>query len=132
MGYQDPRQVKSPKEAVTHLKIIYDGGEQAEAYREWEGWSIAELEWYEEPVLACRWNGSTVNDNVSPIGNPQSRGVPLWFIIPKPLSDAVRAQLKNAPDPAQERALTGAAAAASAPAFARIWNNPEDDIYDEL
>jgi hypothetical protein len=32
----------------------------------------------------------------------------------------------------QERALTRAAAAASAPAFAGIWSNPEDDIYDAL
>ena len=32
----------------------------------------------------------------------------------------------------QERALTRAAAAASAPAFAAIWSNPEDDIYDAL
>ena len=33
----------------------------------------------------------------------------------------------------QERALTrAAAAAASGPAFAAIWNNPEDDAYDAL
>ena len=32
----------------------------------------------------------------------------------------------------QERALTRAAAAASAPAFAAVWNNPEDDAYDAL
>jgi len=32
----------------------------------------------------------------------------------------------------QGRALTRAAAAASAPAFAAIWNNPEDDAYDAL
>jgi len=32
----------------------------------------------------------------------------------------------------QEQALTRAAAAASAPAFAAIWNNPEDDAYDAL
>ena len=32
----------------------------------------------------------------------------------------------------QERALTRAAAAASAPAFAAVWSNPEDDIYDAL
>jgi hypothetical protein len=30
----------------------------------------------------------------------------------------------------QERALTAAFAAASAPAFAVVWSNPEDDIYD--
>ena len=32
----------------------------------------------------------------------------------------------------QERSLTRAAAAASAPAFAAIWSNPEDDVYDAL
>jgi len=32
----------------------------------------------------------------------------------------------------QERALTRDAAGASAPAFAAIWNNPEDDVYDAL
>ena len=32
----------------------------------------------------------------------------------------------------QERALTRAAAAASAPAFVAIWSNPEDDVYDAL
>ena len=32
----------------------------------------------------------------------------------------------------QERALTRAAASASGPAFAAIWNNPEDDVYDAL
>ena len=32
----------------------------------------------------------------------------------------------------QERALTRAAAAASAPTFAAIWSNAEDDVYDAL
>ena len=32
----------------------------------------------------------------------------------------------------QESSLTRAAAAASAPAFAAIWSNPEDDAYDAL
>jgi hypothetical protein len=32
----------------------------------------------------------------------------------------------------QERALSRAAAATSAPAFATVWNNPEDDAYDAL
>jgi len=32
----------------------------------------------------------------------------------------------------QERSLTRAAAAASAPAFAAVWSNPEDDVYDAL
>ncbi len=32
----------------------------------------------------------------------------------------------------QERTLTRAASAASTPAFAAIWNNPDDDAYDAL
>jgi len=32
----------------------------------------------------------------------------------------------------RERALTRDAAAASAPAFAAVWNNSEDDVYDAL
>jgi hypothetical protein len=132
MGYQNPGYVKSPKGAVTHLRVIYDGGEQTGTLGEWDGWSVAELEWHEEPVVACRWNGSTTNGDVSEIGNPQSRGNPTWFILPKPLAEAVKARLKSAPEPRRESELTRAAAAASAPAFAEVWNNPEDDVYDAL
>lgn len=32
----------------------------------------------------------------------------------------------------QDHALARAAAQASAPAFERVWNNPEDDAYDAL
>lgn len=32
----------------------------------------------------------------------------------------------------QERALVRAAAVASAPVFAAVWSNPEDDAYDDL
>jgi len=32
----------------------------------------------------------------------------------------------------QDRSLARAAAATSAPAFAAVWNNPEDDAYDAL
>jgi hypothetical protein len=30
-----------------------------------------------------------------------------------------------------DRELVHAAAAASVPAFAKVWDNPEDDVYDE-
>ena len=32
----------------------------------------------------------------------------------------------------QDRTLVRAAGAASAPAFAAVWSNPEDDAYDAL
>jgi hypothetical protein len=30
-----------------------------------------------------------------------------------------------------DRELTHAATAASVPAFAKVWDNPEDDVYDK-
>ncbi|MEQ8508676.1 MAG: hypothetical protein RIB43_06710 [Rhodospirillaceae bacterium] len=33
---------------------------------------------------------------------------------------------------AQERTLRRASVEASAPAFARVWDNPEDEVYDAL
>jgi hypothetical protein len=131
MSYQDPTQVRSPKGAVTHLRVVYDGGEQT-ADLQWGGWSVAELEWYENPVLAIRWNGSTSQEGISEVGNPQSRGNPTWFILPSPLHEAVKAELKNAPVRQREEALTHGFAEASAQAFAAVWNNPEDDVYDAL
>src|SRR5277367_6648301 len=89
MAYQNPNLVKSPKGAVTHLRVLWDGGEQLPASGNWGGWSIAE------------------------IGNPQSRGNATWFILPKPLQDAIRARLKDAPDPDRARELTRGAAEAS-------------------
>lgn len=35
-------------------------------------------------------------------------------------------------DAASDHALRSAAMTASAPSFAAIWSNPEDDIYDAL
>jgi hypothetical protein len=32
----------------------------------------------------------------------------------------------------RDRELAGAVTALSAPAFAAVWNNPEDDVYDAL
>jgi hypothetical protein len=32
----------------------------------------------------------------------------------------------------QDRVLVSAASAVSAPAFAAVWNNPEDDAYDAI
>jgi hypothetical protein len=132
VSYQDPSIVKSPKGAVSHLHVIYDGGEQAADAGDWAGWSVAELEWYEEPTMACRWNGSSDNPEVSEIGNPQSRGNPTWFVIPRALQSVIRERLREAPVMQRERELTRGAAEASAAAFARVWDNPEDDVYDVL
>ena len=39
--------------------------------------SIAIGEWDGDRVLAMRWNG-----DAGGLGNPQSRGIPTWFVVP--------------------------------------------------
>ena len=93
MAYMNPRLVVSPKGAIANLTVLFDGGEeQAEGGNPWSGWSVAEFDWYGNPCLGIRWNGGDAIGN-SHIGNPQSRGVATWFVVPEPLADSVRAQL---------------------------------------
>lgn len=47
--------------------------------------SLALGRWDNDPVLAMRWNG----DKENLIGNPQSRGVPTWFIIPHSYDESI-------------------------------------------
>ena len=42
-------------------------------------------------VLAIRWNGSAGAE----IGNPQSRGLATWFIVPEELEQTVRDAIAN-------------------------------------
>jgi hypothetical protein len=42
-------------------------------------------DWDGRKVLAARWNGSSADTG---IGNPQSRGIPTWFILPEWLNEA--------------------------------------------
>ena len=68
--YTTPGDVISPKRRWTLVSVLYDKGENnaAVAIGRWDG----------KPALVLRWNGN--DDN--PIGNPQSRGLPTWFIVP--------------------------------------------------
>ena len=71
MAYVSPKDVKSPRESWTLIDVLFDGGEEsthALAVGEWEG----------RRCLAMRWNGTKDR----PMGNPQSRGIATWFIVP--------------------------------------------------
>ena len=81
--YVQPEHVTSPK-TYWHLDcVLYNGG--------FGEWSVAEGQWgtsgKRENVLAIRWNGG---DGRPPIGTPQSRGLPVWFIVPGELKEAIR------------------------------------------
>lgn len=66
--YVDPETVLSPKNTVSNVKVLYTTGV--------DGFSIAEVEWAGNPVLAIRWNGGEYPSN------PLSRGIPVWFLLP--------------------------------------------------
>jgi hypothetical protein len=85
MTYFNPQMVISPKASVEEgsVKVVYDGKEWQQD-DPWAGWSVAELVWDGAPAVGIRWNGDGRG-----VGNPQSRGVPTWFILPDELAPVV-------------------------------------------
>lgn len=79
MAYQNPRYVDSPQRRWELIDVLYNAGDDdaALAIGRWDG----------TPVLASRWNG-TDKDKDKGIGNPQSRGIPTWFILPEWLNES--------------------------------------------
>jgi len=65
-----PEDVRSPRAHWTLIDVLYDGGDDEHA--------LAIGEWDASRVLAARWNGKAKE-----IGNPQSRGLPTWFVLPE-------------------------------------------------
>ena len=80
MAYVDPATVVSPKQIIKRVDVLYNTGQGRGS------WSVARLIWDGEEKLGIRWNG----DEDSAMGNPQSRGLPTWFVVPdelRPLLD---------------------------------------------
>lgn len=86
MNYTSPREVKSPKISISNLEPIIDKGE-------WE-YSVAVLDWEKKPRLAMRWNGGKGEDGKIHPGNPQSRGLPTWFVLPDEFDIEILSALK--------------------------------------
>ena len=87
MAYVNPEAVSSPKSRWRLRRVLYDGGEG--------NWSVAEGQWENDgfwgEVLAIRWNGSSGSE----IGNPQSRGLATWFVLPEELEQPVRGAIAS-------------------------------------
>jgi hypothetical protein len=87
MSYVKPEKVDSPRASWRLGSVLYDAGEN--------GWAAAEGQWDKggrwEDVVALRWNGNSDSE----IGNPQSRGLATWFIVPDELGDVVRAAVED-------------------------------------
>ena len=74
MSYHDPNLVTSPKSKVKNIQVIIDKGEN--------NFSVCLLEWEGKRSVGVRWNGDSDNSIV----NPQSRGIPTWFVLPEPIA----------------------------------------------
>lgn len=83
MSYETPDHVQGPRKSVSNVRVIYDGGEDDAA--------IAQLDWNGEPGVGMRWNG---NDE-RPLGNPQSRGHPVWWLVPPEFQEAILARVNE-------------------------------------
>lgn len=75
--YIKPSDVHAPKRHWSLIHVLFDGGEATE--KNPSPSSLAIGRWDNQPVLAMRWNGNKEN----PLGNPQSRGLPTWFVVPE-------------------------------------------------
>lgn len=69
--YIRPSDVHAPKRHWQLFHVLFDGGPEQS--------SLAIGRWDGRPVLVLRWNG---NED-KPLGNPQSRGLPTWFVMPE-------------------------------------------------
>ena len=75
MTYTVADQVRSPRAQWTLIQVLIDQGESDENQGRW---SLAVGEWDGQRRLAARWNGT----DERPAGNPQSRGIATWFVMP--------------------------------------------------
>lgn len=85
MAYIPPSLVTSPKSRIRDLEVVCDAGEGK--------WAVAKFKWDGRPVVGVRWNGGSGGAKQPEIGNPQSRGIPTWFVLPDELAEPVMAWL---------------------------------------
>lgn len=90
MTYIDPKTVDSPRANWKLIEVLRNGsndkdgdGDAALAIGEWNSHDGSGS----TRVLAVRWNGNSAS--LSGVGNPQSRGLPTWFILPQWMNEAI-------------------------------------------
>ena len=74
-----PKDVVSPKGRWTTIEVLVDGTDTG------KGHSLVLGKWDDEPALGMRWDGDGKG-----VGNPQSRGLGVWFIVPRGILGAGR------------------------------------------
>ena len=89
--YPLPEEVTAPRLRWKLIKVLYKGDPSDPEKHDPEGYSIALGMWDDVPCLAVRWNACEER----PAGNPQSRGLPTWFVIPKELAEPILSTLTD-------------------------------------
>jgi hypothetical protein len=73
MAYVKAKDVLSPKGSWQLIRVLRDPGPSKDSdYK--VSWALGF--WGGRPVIVSRWNGT----DRSPIGMPQSRGLPIWYV----------------------------------------------------
>jgi hypothetical protein len=90
MPYTRPKDVISPKKNWTLIEVLDEGSEGTSALALGR-WSDGRRN---PPVLAMRWNGH----DSRPSGNPQSRGLPTWFVVEEKYYECIMRSGLLAPD----------------------------------
>lgn len=86
MTYISPHDVHSPKQRWMLIAVLDEASER--------GCALAIGRWDGKVMLAMRWNGDAEN----PVGNPQSRGLPTYFMIPEKYNEALLTSGTLSPD----------------------------------
>ena len=87
MQYKQPNTVIGPRDYVSNVHVVYDGGV--------DSFSVAKLDWEGKPHIAMRWNVAArewndqekKNNKKLCVGMPSSHGYPVWFVLPKEFFD---------------------------------------------
>lgn len=82
MNYTSPGTITSPRDYISNIRVIFDGGEAS--------FSLAKLDWEGKPCFAMRWNVARREwDDIEKssgkkvcVGMPSSHGYPVWFVLP--------------------------------------------------
>jgi tRNA U34 2-thiouridine synthase MnmA/TrmU len=84
MKYKNPSLVTSPKDAISNLRVLYDGGDSSVsiAKMKWKGQEVVGMRWN---VGMREWNDQQKKNGKECLGVPTSNGRSIWFIVPDEL-----------------------------------------------
>lgn len=93
---RNPKDVVSPKTKLTGpIEVVAEHRKESEFAG---SYSVARFKWERVPSVGIRWDGDPEDEK--DVGNPQSRGLPTWFVLPAELAAVIVEYLETNPAPA--------------------------------